>query len=60
MPQFFLPRVVRALRCRRGVSASEYAVMGLGLIALIAVCGQMIAAAFGPMLTAVTGVIVGG
>lgn len=60
MPRFNLPGILGALRSRRGVTASEYAVMGLGLIALIAVCGQMIAAAFTPMLTAVTGVIVGG
>lgn len=42
------------LRSERGVSAAEYAVMAVGLVALVAVCGSMVAAWFVPTLAAVT------
>lgn len=47
----------RILRSGRGVTASEYALLAVGLIGIVAICAQLIATAFGPMIVAVAGAI---
>lgn len=49
--------IARCLRSERGVAAAEYAVMAVGLVGLVAVCGVMIATWFYPTLARVTGAI---
>lgn len=60
MPTRNLLVALRILQSERGVTAAEYAVMAVGLVALVAVCGQMVAAWFIPTLAAVSGVVGGG
>ena len=60
MPKRILPIVISPMRCRRGVTSAEYALMAAGLVALVAVCGQMVAAWFIPTLAAVSGAVGGG
>ncbi len=60
MSWFTAHTLLQTLRSRRGVTAAEYAVMSVALVALCAVCGVMVGQWFGPTLGAVTGVINGG
>lgn len=51
------PVVLRSLGSRQGVAASEYAVLAVGLVALIAAGASLVASWVGPLLGRITGAV---
>lgn len=60
MLRFFICPALSAAQSRRGVTASEYAILAVALVTIIIALGQALGTAYGDLINSVTGCAGGG